>query len=131
MKRERTLHGVLAGLMLLVAYRALAVPAPPQALPCATTQVGIEAGLATCGGAAPLTGSQARVLGLPLDVNRATPLELETLPGIGTTLAERIVNHRAAGGPFHSIDELRQVAGIGPAKLEALRGRVTVGNVAP
>jgi competence protein ComEA len=61
-----------------------------------------------------------------MDLNRARAAELNQLPGIGTTLAERIVNYRKAHGPFHSIDDLRGVSGIGPKTLERIRPWVCV-----
>ena len=57
----------------------------------------------------------------PLDLNTATAGELETLPGIGPVMAERIIAYREANGPFSSVDELDNVAGIGPKTLESLR----------
>lgn len=62
----------------------------------------------------------------PVNLNSATAAELETLPGIGPTTAAAIIAHRDLHGPFASVDELGEVAGIGPAKLAALRGLVTV-----
>lgn len=62
----------------------------------------------------------------PINVNTATASELEALPGIGPALAERIVSHREANGPFKSLDDLTDVPGIGKAKLEALRTEATV-----
>ncbi len=61
-----------------------------------------------------------------VDVNRADASALETLPGIGPVLAERIVEWRNDRGAFATVDDLRQVSGIGPALLEKLRPRVTV-----
>lgn len=55
------------------------------------------------------------------DINRADWPELSELPGIGETLAKRIVEHRATHGPFRRIDELRSVRGIGPKVLERIR----------
>lgn len=49
----------------------------------------------------------------PLDLNAATAEELETLPGIGAILAERIVSYREAVGGFQTLEELQQVNGIG------------------
>jgi competence protein ComEA len=63
-----------------------------------------------------------------VDLNRASISELDALPGIGPVLARRIVEHRAAHGPFASLDELLAVRGIGPRLLERLRGRVGVGD---
>jgi competence protein ComEA len=58
----------------------------------------------------------------PIDLNRATPEELARLPGIGPTLAKRIVE----GRPFASVAELRRVKGIGAKTLEKLRPHVVV-----
>ncbi|GIX06293.1 MAG: hypothetical protein KatS3mg115_0696 [Candidatus Poribacteria bacterium] len=63
-----------------------------------------------------------------LDLNAATVQELEALPGIGPTLARRIVEYREQFGPFQSVEELVRVRGIGAKRLEALRGRVTVAS---
>jgi competence protein ComEA len=60
-----------------------------------------------------------------VNVNTATLDELDTLPGIGPVLAERIIAERAKR-PFARVDELRRVSGIGPKKLEAIRALVTV-----
>lgn len=61
-----------------------------------------------------------------VDVNRAGVPELSTLPGIGPALAARIVDSRTREGPFRTVDDLLRVPGIGPAKLDRLRGRVRV-----
>ena len=62
----------------------------------------------------------------PIDLNTATPAELEELPGIGPATATTIVEHREGHGPFASVDDLSEVSGIGPAKLEAIRDLVRV-----
>lgn len=62
-----------------------------------------------------------------VDVNRAPPELLTTLPGIGPALAGRIVDHRAREGPFRTPEDLLAVPGIGPAVLERIRGRIRVG----
>lgn len=62
----------------------------------------------------------------PIDLNRATAGELDELPGVGPATAQAIVAHRDANGPFASVDDLEQVRGIGPAKLESIRPLVTV-----
>jgi competence protein ComEA len=56
-----------------------------------------------------------------LDVNRAGEAELALLPNIGKVLAERIVRHRQAEGPFADHDELLQVKGIGPKTLARIK----------
>jgi competence protein ComEA len=57
----------------------------------------------------------------PIDLNRAGRNELLQLPGVGPTLADRIVDVRDSQGGFRSADDLRSVSGIGPARLERLR----------
>ena len=59
-----------------------------------------------------------------VNLNTATRQELETLPGIGPTLAQNIIAARSQK-PFTSLEDLDRVSGIGPAKLEQLRDRVT------
>lgn len=63
---------------------------------------------------------------LPLDVNDASVEELDVLPGIGPATAAAIVAHRDRHGPFVSVEGLLEVTGIGPAKLAALSGLITV-----
>lgn len=62
--------------------------------------------------------------GKPISLSTATVEQLDTLDGIGPTLAARIVQYREAHGGFRSIDELRQVDGIGDKRLESLRKAV-------
>jgi competence ComEA-like helix-hairpin-helix protein len=62
----------------------------------------------------------------PLDLNRATPDELTTLPGVGLALALRIVQARETGGLFASVDDLRRVKGLTVTRLERLRPLLTV-----
>ena len=61
-----------------------------------------------------------------VNINTATAPELELLPGIGPSLAQGIVAYREAHGLFREIEDLLDVPGIGPAKLEQIRGLVTV-----
>jgi len=53
-----------------------------------------------------------------IDINRAEVWLLEALPGIGETLAQRIVDYRQQNGPFNNIKELMKVAGIGTTTYE-------------
>lgn len=55
-----------------------------------------------------------------LDLNRASAQELESLPGIGPVLAQRIVDHREAHGPFPGTGALRDVPGIGERSFQRL-----------
>lgn len=61
-----------------------------------------------------------------VNVNTATLEQLETLPGIGEVLAQRIVDHRELHGPFRTVEDLLNVSGIGESRLEDLRPRITV-----
>lgn len=58
---------------------------------------------------------------IEIDVNLAQPRELALLPGVGPVLADRIVDHRRRHGPFQTVDDLRQVYGIGPKTLSEIR----------
>lgn len=92
----------------------LALPeAPPGWLPSR------EGGPGPAGGSRPGRGRDR------VDVNRATVRELEALPGVGPALARRIVELRRRKGRLTGPEDLLEVRGIGPARLEDLRGRVT------
>jgi competence protein ComEA len=56
-----------------------------------------------------------------VNINTADAADLESLPGIGPTLAQRILDYRQAHGPFAQIQELMEVSGIGPATFEGIR----------
>jgi competence protein ComEA len=61
-----------------------------------------------------------------LDLNTATVQDFDGLPGIGPVLADRIVSWRTEHGRFASVDQLREVSGIGEAKYQSLKAKVTV-----
>ena len=61
-----------------------------------------------------------------VNVNTATAEELETLTGIGPSLAQAIVDYRAGHGAFRSAEDLLLVKGIGEAKLEGFRAEITL-----
>lgn len=64
-----------------------------------------------------------------IDINRAEVWLLEALPGIGETLAQRIIDYRQQNGPFRSTVELLKVSGMGAKTYEQLKDMVTVGDV--
>ena len=68
------------------------------------------------------SGPEGRV-----NLNTASPAELATLPGIGPSKAQAIVDHRAKE-PFSSPDDLRKVKGIGNKLYDSIRERITVGD---
>ena len=84
--------------------------------------VGVPGAAPPVDGAAP-TGAAT---GGRLDLNTATVADLDALPGIGPVLAQRIVDHRTAHGPFASVEQLDDVSGIGPAIYADLAERVRV-----
>jgi competence protein ComEA len=86
------------------------VPRVGEAMPAATGS----------GGGGPDTPPE------PVDLNTASVADLDTLPGIGPTTAQAIVDYRSAHGRFRAVDDLLEVRGIGPAKLEEIRPRVRV-----
>jgi competence protein ComEA len=94
--------------------------------------VGAPAGTATAGGApaGPTTTSTAgssSVLGTPaapLGLNAATLEQLDALPGVGPVLAQHILDFRAQNGGFRSVDDLREVDGIGDRRFADLEGLV-------
>ncbi len=67
-------------------------------------------------------------ISFPIDLNKADLRELTALPGIGETLARRILDYRSQYGPFSRPEELLNVEGIGAGKLEPLLDYVTTGG---
>lgn len=74
----------------------------------------------------PAAGAAPAAERVPVDLNTATQEELESLPGIGPTLARAILDEREKRGGFRSVNELRDVRGIGEQRFADLRGLVTV-----
>jgi competence protein ComEA len=72
----------------------------------------------------PPASAPSEPTGVTVHLNSATAEQLDGLDGIGPSLAARIVAWRTAHGGFHTVEDLGQVTGIGPARLEALRGHV-------
>lgn len=69
----------------------------------------------------PLDLSQDRI-----NLNTATRAELESLPGIGPGLAQRIIDYRADNGSFASVEEVMNVSGIGKKTYEQMKDRLVV-----
>jgi competence protein ComEA len=85
--------------------------------------VGVAPAPAAGTGAAPGAGGAPGEL---INLNTATAGQLDALPGVGPVLAQRIVDHRTAHGSFRSVDELREVDGIGETRFQRLKKLVTV-----
>jgi competence protein ComEA len=79
--------------------------------------------------AAPATGGEQAAAGpgkAPLDLNAATVEQLDALPGVGPVTAQRIVDWRVRNGRFATVEQLREVEGIGERRLGQLRGLVRI-----
>jgi competence protein ComEA len=61
-----------------------------------------------------------------VNINTASMSDLDTLSGVGPSIAKAIIDYRTKNGPFGSIEDLLNVRGIGPSKLDAMREQVTV-----
>jgi competence protein ComEA len=71
----------------------------------------------------PDSGSSSELI----DINTASSAELETLPGIGPTTAQKIIEYRQTNGAFVSIEDIINVSGIGPGLYERIKDLITVG----
>ncbi|MCL7427013.1 ComEA family DNA-binding protein [Streptomyces sp. YS415] len=75
-------------------------------------------------GGAPAPGPAGAASTAPVSLNTATPEQLDTLPGVGPVLAQHIIDHRTRNGGFRSVEELREVNGIGERRFADLRNLV-------
>ncbi|WP_436495245.1 ComEA family DNA-binding protein [Actinokineospora sp. HUAS TT18] len=73
----------------------------------------------------PAVAAQGVIPG-PMDLNTASLIQLDTLPGVGSVTAQRIIEWRSRHGRFAKIDQLKEVEGIGQSRFETLRELVTV-----
>lgn len=94
-----------------------AAPGAPPALGSSISGTGPQPG-----SSAPAPGAAAG----PIDLNAATVEQLDALPGVGPITAEAIIAWRTQHGAFGSVDQLGEVDGIGPARLDKLRDQVRV-----
>jgi competence protein ComEA len=94
----------------------------PARLPTAPAGDPAAAGTAPAGTRVPVAPSTTN----RLNINTATVDQLVALPRIGPALAQRIVDYRAAHGAFRAIEDIMQVAGIGPATFAQIKDLITV-----
>ncbi len=87
----------------------------------------VPQGLVPAGQAAPASKGVATPIAPsgPINLNRATAEELDTLPGIGPALSARIIEYRQKVGPFQRPEDLKKVSGIGDKLFESLKERIT------
>src|SRR5262245_288160 len=76
--------------------------------------------------AAPAAPKAAASDARPVDINTADAAALETVPGIGKSLSQRIIAFREKNGPFQSVDDLLKVQGVGEKSIQKLRPYLTV-----
>ena len=62
----------------------------------------------------------------PINVNRATAAQLDSLDGIGPVIAKRIIEYRKVNGPFATVEDLQKVSGIGTAKFAIIKNKLRV-----
>ena len=65
----------------------------------------------------------------PINLNTAGATELQQIPGIGPSTAQKILDTRKSYGAFKSVDDLLAIKGIGPKKLDKMRKYLTVGKL--
>lgn len=119
-------YGVLIGLGAAGLVLLLAAPRrgkPIELLP-APTQLEDE----TSAEILPTATVILPTLVFPININTATLEQLQQLPNIGPTLAQAIINYRDSHGPFTSIDQIQNVAGIGPKTFDGIQSLITVGE---
>ncbi|WP_260439902.1 ComEA family DNA-binding protein [Humibacillus xanthopallidus] len=109
---------------LLIDGEQLHVPKPGEAV--AAPAAGSGSGAGTGGGAGGGAGGGGGGVGGSVSLNTADLAALDSLPGVGPVLAQRILDWRAEHGRFTSVDELGEVSGIGDTLLARLRPRVTL-----
>ena len=100
--------GLLQVLEPHAAFSGRAEPAPPRAPPPDKAQPG------------------SGVVAARLNLNSATMLQLDSLPGVGQTKAAAILRYRQEHGPFAAIEQLEQVEGFGPAAVARLQDQLEV-----
>lgn len=72
------------------------------------------------------SAAPAQTVSSKININTASALELDTLPGIGPTYAQRIIEYRESKGGFKSISEIQNVKGIGPKTFEKLKDMIEI-----
>lgn len=121
MNRTGSLAVAALGLMAMGGVARWWWPSPTPALDCEPAAVRFREGVAVCGEGDPPGAAQSLALGLKLDLNSASEEELARLPGVGRSLARKLVKAREAQGRFSSWAEVDAVPGVGGTKLDTLR----------
>ncbi len=96
-------------------------PDSTPALGCEPGAVRVVQGVAVCGEGAMPSAPQRLVLGQRLDLNAVSEVELAKVPGVGASLARRLIQARDTQGRFASWEQVAEVPGVGAARLETLQ----------
>jgi len=87
--------------------------------------------LALSGASIARGGQKKQAPTAPIELNTATPLELQELPGVGPQMAKAIVNFREKSGPFRRLEDLLAIRGITKQRLEKIRPYVKIKPPSP
>ncbi len=74
------------------------------------------------------TNAKTSALSKQININTASKAEFMLLPGIGETLAQRIITYREVNGPFQCVEDLQNVSGIGDGRMAQILEYVTIGG---
>jgi competence protein ComEA len=77
-------------------------------------------------GLLPMEGKKKMLLGIPINLNTATPDDLSSLPGIGPHIADEVILFRKTGGTFSKIEDIKAVIGIGEKRFKKIEKYLTV-----
>jgi competence protein ComEA len=92
------------------------------------TTVIAQSAVASPQAAKPASAAKAKATAAsPVNLNSASVVQLQTLPGIGASAAQRIVDYRQKNGSFKKIEELMNVKGIGEKSFLKLKPLITIG----
>ena len=121
MNRTGALAVVALGLLGLGVLARGRWPDPAPALDCEPGAVRVVEGVAVCGEGSAPSAPQRLLLGQRLDLNTVSEAELARVPGVGASLARRLVREREARGRFTSWEEVARMPGVGTARLGTLQ----------
>ena len=93
----------------------------PRLVPRRSPSAGVPATTVATGSTTTMPGAS---MVTKVNINSATATQLDTLPGIGPTTARAIISYRQSKGPYSRVEDLLNVPGIGPAKLDAMRAMI-------